>query len=112
MCSILHFSSKREFFAKGRNTYKIITEGEQDTILFETPSLIVHRYLMFVLLTCSKHDCPNLESNLIYIPQPELIDQISQSFAKAGVNQMKRTRKRKEKKTVKAVDEELDMFAD
>ena len=36
-------SSKREFFSKGRNAYKMITEGTDDTILFEPPSLIVHR---------------------------------------------------------------------
>lgn len=41
---VLYNRSKREFFSKGRNTYKMITSGETDSILFDPPTIIVHRF--------------------------------------------------------------------
>lgn len=63
-------------------------------------------------MKCSKHDCPDSSKQVLYIPPKTMIDQIAESFSKIGLSQNKKNRKRKEKKAIKAVDEELDMFAD
>lgn len=49
---------------------------------------------------------------MIYLPPSSLIQEISKSLASIGLHQGKKSKKRKEKKTIKAVDEEVDMFAD
>lgn len=63
-------------------------------------------------MICSKHDCPDSSKQILYIPPQSMIGQIAESFSKVGLGQNKKNRKRKEKKAIKAVDEELDMFAD
>ena len=49
---------------------------------------------------------------MIYLPPSSLIQEISKSLASIGLHQGKKSKRRKEKKTIKAVDEEVDMFAD
>ena len=86
--------------------------GEADTILFESPSLIVHRYNLSIYFIFSKQECNNSSNNMIYLPPSSLIQEISKSLASIGLHQGKKSKRRKEKKTIKAVDEEVDMFAD
>ncbi len=89
----------REAFLKGKTNYSLHLAGDEDS-LFSIPVITIR----------SKQDCPNFSSDMLYIPPTTLLEEISRSMANAGFTQ--KTRKRKQRHEIKAVDAELDMFAD
>lgn len=94
-------SETRESFLKGKTNYTLTVSGDVDTILFSVPATTIR----------SKHDCPDFGSTMVFHPSETLIASITQSMAHAGLAQA-RTRKRKNRHEIKAVDAEVDMFSD
>ena len=94
-------SKKREYFTKGRNTYPLTIDGDVESVMFSAPPTTVH----------SKQESSSFDALMMDTLAPSTLDLITKSLANVGRVQTKH-RRRKEKKTVKAVDEDLDMFAD
>lgn len=84
---------------KGKTNYTLQLKGDEDS-LFSIPMITIR----------SKQDCPEFSSDIMYIPSEKLLEEISRSMANAGFTQ--KTRKRKQRHEIKAVDAELDIFAD
>lgn len=89
----------REAFMKGKTNYSLHLAGDEES-LFSVPVTTIR----------SKQDCPDFSSHMLYMPATTLLEEISRSMANAGFTQ--KTRKRKQRHEIKAVDAELDMFAD
>ena len=60
----------------------------------------------------SKHDCPDYSLSMLYQPSDEIMTEITRALANVGIAQSKKTRKRKNRHEIKAVDPDLDMFAE
>lgn len=101
LVDIFIFSETREAFLKGKTNYTLTVSGDVDTILFSVPATTIR----------SKHDCPDFGSTMVFHPSEALIASVTQSMAHAGLAQSK-TRKRKNRHEIKAVDAEVDMFSD
>ena len=101
LVDIFIFSETREAFLKGKTNYTLTVSGDVDTILFSVPATTIR----------SKHDCPDFGSAMVFHPSEVLIASVTQSMAHAGLAQSK-TRKRKNRHEIKAVDAEVDMFSD
>ena len=101
LVDIFIFSETREAFLKGKTNYTLTVSGDVDTILFSVPATTIR----------SKHDCPDFGSTMVFHPSEVLIASVTQSMAHAGLAQSK-TRKRKNRHEIKAVDAEVDMFSD
>lgn len=101
LVDIFIFSETREAFLKGKTNYTLTVSGDVDTILFSVPATTIR----------SKHDCPDFGSAMVFHPSEALIASVTQSMAHAGLAQSK-TRKRKNRHEIKAVDAEVDMFSD
>lgn len=98
----------REANIKGKTNYSLVVDGESSTDdfgegnMFSVPTVTVR----------SKHDCPDFSLSMLYQPSDELLGEITKSMANVGNAQTKKTRKRKNRLEIKAVDPDLDMFAD
>ena len=85
---------------KGRNTYVLKLQNNIDSVLYEIPNTIVH----------SKDECVKAGTNMMAIASPTFLEMLGKSLTHSEGNQSRR--RRKEKRVVKAVDEDLDMFSD